>query len=68
MVLKVLLRKYGKVSHMSSPRLITCWGCRKKFVFLRGSLEECPNCKTEYKSHRDVDYEQNEEKEEITRI
>lgn len=47
---------------MSSPRLITCWECRKKFVFLRGSLEECPNCKTKYRSHRDSKNEQNKEK------
>jgi len=39
---------------MSTPQIIRCEVCQKEFVFLRGSLENCTNCNTEYKSHRDL--------------
>lgn len=38
---------------MSTPTLIRCYKCFNQFVFLRGSIETCPHCSEEYKSHRD---------------
>lgn len=39
---------------MSTPFEVTCYKCKKKFIFLRGALEKCTHCGEEYKSHRDI--------------
>lgn len=51
---------------MSGPVLVTCWTCQNRFVFLRGTMTKCPQCGTEYQSHRDAPDEPAEKQEELT--
>jgi len=41
---------------VSTPVLVTCRECGYRFIFIRGTIEKCPKCKSKYKSLWEVLY------------